>query len=561
MLSVSGLLRSAVFGCAVMALSASGPSGSAWGQTNTAAYTPTDAAYVTQSSDPAVLAYVLCLEASVGTRPRREPIAESVAFAANQCGFLGRQLTGANGAPTAEDIQVSVQECGFRPAEASPDAACGPDRQAGGQGGQIGGQPGGVPGGVTQPGSPVDQADTIDLIPREIPVGKWPEGMTHDGTSLWVAESGQRTIAAVNMATGQIVERKRVGRLPTEMTNSLDGSFFTLVATDKIVRRFAPFGDETVLANLGTCPENMIFAEGNLWATVLPSCSSESSQVVRVDPKTGAQARSAVLGEWAQAVTNHSGEVYVFHTRSPEMTVVNMQSMGHVTLDVSGVGFWAAASNSNWVFGAGRVQASREDGLVLSFDPRTKQEVGRASVSERVIQLHADDNYVVALGSKGTMWVFDEGSMQLLRTITPSIGPYKPRSMIEHQGSLLVSATQRRGDDGSILVFDDWQPFAVSGGGDSGGGQPGGQNGGLFPIAAGSWGGKVRNGPGTNFAQIGSLTNGERVTLLSNTGVMMNGYPWFEIRFKGGQRGHMWGGILCGTIQEVPGAYKMCDGN
>lgn len=81
-----------------------------------------------------------------------------------------------------------------------------------------------------------------------------------------------------------------------------------------------------------------------------------------------------------------------------------------------------------------------------------------------------------------------------------------------------------------------------------------------FPVPAGSWAGKVRSGPGQNYAQVGSLNEGEDVLLLENTGIMMNGYPWFRIRFRNNREGYKWGGILCAKKVPVDGVYKQCPG-
>jgi hypothetical protein len=78
------------------------------------------------------------------------------------------------------------------------------------------------------------------------------------------------------------------------------------------------------------------------------------------------------------------------------------------------------------------------------------------------------------------------------------------------------------------------------------------------PVEAGSWGGIVRNGPGQSHARLASLREGERVTLLANTGVVWNDYPWFLIRFRDGQLGFMWGGILCSRGAQVEGTYQRC---
>ena len=78
------------------------------------------------------------------------------------------------------------------------------------------------------------------------------------------------------------------------------------------------------------------------------------------------------------------------------------------------------------------------------------------------------------------------------------------------------------------------------------------------PVEAGSWGGIVRNGPSQTNARVASLREGERVSLLFNTGIMWNDYPWFLIRFRDGQLGFMWGGILCSRGAQVQGTYQTC---
>ncbi len=75
-------------------------------------------------------------------------------------------------------------------------------------------------------------------------------------------------------------------------------------------------------------------------------------------------------------------------------------------------------------------------------------------------------------------------------------------------------------------------------------------------------GGKVRSGPGTEHAQIGSLAESIAVNLEYDTGVMLNGYPWFEISYDNtnGEHstGYVWGGILCSNEPDVYGVYSQC---
>lgn len=73
-----------------------------------------------------------------------------------------------------------------------------------------------------------------------------------------------------------------------------------------------------------------------------------------------------------------------------------------------------------------------------------------------------------------------------------------------------------------------------------------------------SLGGKLRDGPGTGFRQVGSLVEGTGITILTNTGVRVDGYDWFEIVTAAGARGYQWGGIMCSNGSRLDGIYATC---
>lgn len=79
-----------------------------------------------------------------------------------------------------------------------------------------------------------------------------------------------------------------------------------------------------------------------------------------------------------------------------------------------------------------------------------------------------------------------------------------------------------------------------------------------FPVAAGSWGGIVRSGPGQEYRKLTALDEGDDVTLLERTGTVWNGYPWFKIAYGNGKHGYQWGGILCAKGTAVPGIFEAC---
>lgn len=94
---------------------------------------------------------------------------------------------------------------------------------------------------------------------------------------------------------------------------------------------------------------------------------------------------------------------------------------------------------------------------------------------------------------------------------------------------------------------------------------PGGGNAGLppqnAPIPDGAFygislGGNLRAGPGMNFADVGSTFNGMEVVFVQNTGVMMNGYPWWVIQSSDGVQAYQWGGLMCVPGRPTQGLYQ-----
>ncbi|NUB42942.1 SH3 domain-containing protein [Fertoebacter nigrum] len=59
-----------------------------------------------------------------------------------------------------------------------------------------------------------------------------------------------------------------------------------------------------------------------------------------------------------------------------------------------------------------------------------------------------------------------------------------------------------------------------------------------------AWGGKMRDGPGMNFRQIDSMTEGEGIEIVSDTGQWYNDFQWYEV-IAHGRHGFVWGGNFC----------------
>ncbi|MEI9885081.1 MAG: hypothetical protein WDN08_01060 [Rhizomicrobium sp.] len=294
------------------------------------------------------------------------------------------------------------------------------------------------------------------LKPTVIDVGKWAEGIAYDGHFLWVAESGQRRIAKIDLGAGTVVQRVTVGRLPVDMATTADGTVFAMVNTDKLIYR--PSGGRHVLARLGECPDAMIADGLTLWALTEPECSSVSSRLVKVDSRSGAQTRSRVLAEWATALTAEGGDIWVAHARGPALTVVDKNTLAPQPLEVAGASLWAVTALGGKVYGGGRLGEDNAAGLVVAIDARTRRELHRAQVPERVAEITGDGKYVLAIGEKGTLWVFAADDLTLLRTVTLSTGEFQPRGVLIRGDDVLITNLMQKGENGAVLVVSGWRP-------------------------------------------------------------------------------------------------------
>lgn len=63
-------------------------------------------------------------------------------------------------------------------------------------------------------------------------------------------------------------------------------------------------------------------------------------------------------------------------------------------------------------------------------------------------------------------------------------------------------------------------------------------------IYAFSWGGILREEPNLSSSQVGSTHERQEITVISETDIKMNSYPWFYIEANG-VKAYQWGGILC----------------
>lgn len=289
-----------------------------------------------------------------------------------------------------------------------------------------------------------------------IQLGKWPEGMAFDGAALWVAESGQRQIARIDMASRRVTRRVKVGRLPVGMIAGSDGRLFALVHTDKKVWLQHGRSGRT-LARLPECPQAIAGNGGRLYVLANVGCSSSATVVYGVDTDTGDVEKISDLTANAYGIASARGSLWIVHTIGSPATIsrVDLGSRSVSDLSLEGLGLYRVQSNGEKVFASG---FKGQRGIVIAFDPTVHDEFRQQILSEPITALVATAAHVAAFGEGGTIWVLSADNLGIERIITTDYGPFEAKSALALDNSLYATIFQGQGQNGSVLLIDDWQP-------------------------------------------------------------------------------------------------------
>lgn len=307
--------------------------------------------------------------------------------------------------------------------------------------------------------------EIVTLEPQVIPVGKWAEGFAFDGEKFWVAESGQRTLAIVE-PSGRIASRIPVGRLPVGVEASAAGEIYSLQHTEKTLwAKGRKDKKGKVLARLEECPQDLVVTDKAVWVLTWSDCSSANSRAFRIDKRSGKQSATELLGEWGQAITAAHGSIWVGHVRGNRISRIDPASLALSDVATGDVDVWSMASNVGFVYAGGRVNEDNAQGVVLAISPQTGEIVSRQQVSQLVQRVLAGDRHLVAIGIDGKIWVMAADTLILEREITLSVGAFRPSDAIFVGNQLIIVAQQMGGENGALLVVNDWEPSpaAVSG--------------------------------------------------------------------------------------------------
>lgn len=320
---------------------------------------------------------------------------------------------------------------------------------------------------ATAPAGPAPIADSVTLAATPIRVGKWPERAAFDGRSLWVSESGARTIAEIDLQTRGIRRRLKVGRLPVDVVATENGTVYALANTDNMIYAVAPGGDDKAgeYAEVPRCAERMSYADNNLWVISKLNCSSPAA-LTRVSHLNGRTARIAELDGDPSDIKAAHGLVYIglmsTGARPAFVSIVNADA-GNVTPSPDlPVHYPRLAANAAAVF-VGGAPAEQNAGIVLKLAAGQAVISAQQKLPEAIAAIGATDQYVIAAGRQGTIFVLSAADLSLLRTIRTT-APMEPHDVLP-VGNTLVVVSPRGNEvasDNVVNLIDGWLPGSVA---------------------------------------------------------------------------------------------------
>jgi PAN domain len=301
----------------------------------------------------------------------------------------------------------------------------------------------------------------LDLTPQIFPVGKWPEGITHDGSRLWVAMSGGRRLYRIDPDSGEIVRRIRVGRLPVGLASTPEGQVYAAVATDRTIWEQLPDSKNGhVLARLEDYPQALTTNGQAIWVLTWVDGSSGQTRIVRIDPATGEQVQSEILPRNGFDLAVSGDTVWTLHRYDGEdrCEVVGMdkETLAETTRQ-SFRGFvrlLTAGEHGNYAGGG----QSGSVGTIVRLDPATGEETARYESTLPIAAITTGFDYVIGADISGTISILTGDDLTLLQTIELTTGAIRPQEILVWGDQLFMTTHAGSGDAGSLVVVNGWRP-------------------------------------------------------------------------------------------------------
>lgn len=315
--------------------------------------------------------------------------------------------------------------------------------------------------------APVGGNERVTLDATAIPVGKWPERIAFDGRSLWVSESGARSIVEIDLETRRTGKRHKVGRLPVDMVVTENGTVYALAETDNTIYAAAE-GDKRAgpFAEVPRCADIMAYASNSLFVVSNLNCSAPAV-LTRVSHLNGRTSKLTDLAAGPADMKAAHGKVYVSHMgtggRAAFVSIVDPTSGSAAATPDLPLHYPRLAANGSAVFAGGAPVDARHGVVVKIAAGNADRFAVEQRLPEPIAAIAATDEHVIAAGRNGTLFVLAARDLALQRSIATNAS-MEPHDVLVADGTLVIVSSKGSeiANDNVVYVIDSWMPGSAA---------------------------------------------------------------------------------------------------
>lgn len=288
---------------------------------------------------------------------------------------------------------------------------------------------------------PLVEVATID-------VGKWPEGIVTVGDSAWVAVSGEKKLARLDLQANTVAADIAVGRLPVNVAVWNDQLIFAISQTDQLVWKIDQRSNRAeVLRSIGDCPQDFALSGDRLYVLIWNDCSSANASVMIIDlnsPNTTQTIQDLGPDAW-QITVGEDGVIWIAQG-SVGITKIDGRSLATDAVFQPNAGAQHLTVRENGIYYFSR---ERPD-LLVKIDPDTGSEIASAPIGQNIVTLWSGNDEIRLLTGQGKFFRFSD-SNDFTNGVIPFVGnhtpakPFMPESATDH------------GDDGIAVTLSSGQ--------------------------------------------------------------------------------------------------------
>ena len=252
-------------------------------------------------------------------------------------------------------------------------------------------------------------------VVKTILVGSGPEGVSSDGTHVWVTNSGDGTVSEIDAASGTVVNTIPVGSYPAGVSSDGTHVWVTNYDDGTVSEIDASSGTVVNTITVGSYPAGVSSDGTHVWVT-----NAIDATVSEIDASSGTVVNTIPVGSDPDGVSSDGTHVWVTNTDdgtvseidASSATVVNTIPVGSDPLGVSSDGTHV------WVTNTG-------DRTVSEIDASSGTVVNTIPVGSKPTGVSSDGTHVwVTNAIDGTVSEIDAASGTVVSTIPVGSYPY-----------------------------------------------------------------------------------------------------------------------------------------